>query len=101
MYDQRKPLLLAYCRLAELEDDPEVAALLPVLHDSAVAYLENAGVREPEYGTPRASQYDLVVCRMVLDAWERRETSIVAAVVADNPAFRRMINQLKLTEGSS
>ncbi len=100
-YELRKNLLLAYCKLTELEDDPEVAALLPVLHDSAVAYLENAGIREPEYGTSRASQYDLVVCRMVLDAWERRETSMVATVVADNPAYRRMINQLKLTKGVS
>lgn len=99
MYEMRKPLLLAYCKLTELADDPEVATLIPVLHDSAVAYLENAGISEPGYGTPRAAQYDLAVCRIVLDAWERRETSIAATVVEDNPAFRRMINQMKRTEG--
>lgn len=99
MYETRKHLLLAYCKLTELADDPEVEFLLPLLHDSAVAYLENAGIREPQYGTPRAAQYDLAVCRIVLDAWERRETSVAATVIEDNPAFRRMINQLKLTEG--
>ncbi len=99
MYESRKPLLLAYCKLTELADDPEVAVMLHVLHDSAVAYLENAGINEPEYGTPRASQYDLAVCYIVLDAWERRETSIAATMAEDNPAFRRMINQLKLTKG--
>ena len=98
MYETRKTLLLAYCKLTELADDPEVAALLPVFHDSAVAYLKDAGVSEPEYGTPRAAQYDLAVCHMVLDAWERRETSMVASVVSDNPAFRHLLNQLKLTE---
>ena len=96
MYEMRKYLLLAYCKLTEL---PEVEMLIHVLHDSAVAYLENAGISEPDYGTPRAAQYDLAVCRIVLDAWERRETSIAATVIEDNPAFRRMINQMKLTEG--
>mgnify|MGYP006943505722 CR=1 FL=1 len=90
--------LLAYCKLAELADDPEVQALIPALYGAAVSYMENAGVREPEYGTPRAAQYDLCVNHLVLDAWERREASIVATVVSDNPAFRRLINQLKLTE---
>ena len=96
---KRKASLLAYCKLTEMADDPEVAALIPALYDAAVGYLENAGVSPPEAGTPRAAQYDLCVNYLVLDAWERRETSMVATVVADNPMFRNLINQLKWAEG--
>lgn len=95
---KRKASLLAYCKLTELADDPEVQTLIPSLYDAAVGYMTNAGVSAPKAGTPRAAQYDLCVNYLVLDAWDRRETSIVATVVADNPAFRRLINQLKLTE---
>lgn len=90
--------LLAYCKLTELADDPEVQALIPVLYESAVGYLANAGVSQPLPGTPRAAQYDLCVNYLVLDAWERREVTITGTITADNPAFRRLINQLKLTE---
>lgn len=96
--EKRKASLLAYCKLTELADDPEVQSLIPALYDAAVGYMENAGVSLPDEGTPRAAQYDLCVNYLVLDAWDRRETSIVATVVSDNPAFRRLINQLKLTE---
>lgn len=90
--------LLAYCKLTELADDPEVQTLIPMLYDAAVGYLANAGVSPPSPGTPRAAQYDLCVNYLVLDGYERRETAMVATVVADNPAFRRLVNQLKLTE---
>lgn len=96
--EERLAGLLAYCKLTELADDPEVAALIPTLYDAVVGYMENAGVGVPEPGTPRAAQYDLVVNYLVLDAWERRETTMVATVVADNPAFRRKLKQLQLTE---
>lgn len=99
--EERKASLLAYCKLTELADDPEVVALIPVLYDAAVGYMTNAGIAQPEPGSAsaaRAAQYDLCVNYLVLDAWERRETAMVATVVADNPAFRRLINQLKLTE---
>ena len=95
---KRKAALLAYCRLTELANDPEVQTLLPALYDAAVGYMEGAGVSPPEEGTYRAAQYDLCVNYLVLDAWERRETSMVATVVSANPGFRNVINQLKLTE---
>lgn len=95
---ERRAGLLAYCKLTELADDPEVAALLPVLYDSAVGYMEAAGISLPAPCTSRAAQYDLCVNYLVLDSWERRETAVVATVVSDNPAFRRLITQLKLTE---
>ncbi len=90
--------LLAYCKLMELADDPEVAALLPGMYAAAVAYMEDAGVRVPESDTPRRALYDLCVNYLTLDAWDRRETAVVATVVADNPEFRRKLNQLQWTE---
>lgn len=96
--EERRAGLLAYCRLTELADDPEVAALIPALYDAAVGYMANAGVSVPESGTARAAQYDLCVNALVLDGWERREMTITGPIVADNPAFRRLLNQLKLTE---
>ena len=96
--EERKASLLAYCKLTELADDPEVQMLIPILYDAAVGYMANAGVSVPEAGTPRAAQYDLCVNYLVLDAWDRRETSMVATVVADNPMFRNRVNQLKWTE---
>ena len=98
MDKKRKAALLAYCHLTELADEPEVQVLLPALYDAAVGYMINAGISQPEKGTDRAAQYDLCVNYLVLDGWERRETSMVATVVSDNPGFRRLINQLKLTE---
>lgn len=91
--------LLAYCKLTELADDPEVQALIPVLYESAVGYLANAGVSQPLPGTPRAAQYDLVVNYMVADGWDHREVAAIGTAVSDNPIFRRHINQLKQTEG--
>ena len=87
--------LLAYCRI----DDPEETerALLDTLYDAAVGYLDNAGVSQPQAGTPRAAQYELAVNSLVLDAYDRREAATSGAL-SDNPAFRRLIVQLKLTE---
>lgn len=97
--EERKASLLVYCKLTELADDPEVQTLIPVLYDAAVGYLAGAGIRVPESGTPRAALYDLCVNYLVLSAYEQRDASIVGAAVTDNPVFRRLINQLKLTEG--
>lgn len=95
-FEARKDTLLAYCRI----DDPapEDLALLESLYVAAAAYMEQAGVSEPKDGTLRRAQYDLAVNYLVLDAYDRRETAVAGTAVADNPAFRRIINQLKLTE---
>lgn len=96
--EERRASLLAYCKLTELADDPEVKLLIPMLYDAAVGYMEGAGVNVPESGTTRAAQYDLCVNALVLDGWERREVSMTGTSVVENPAFRRQINQLKLTK---
>lgn len=88
--------LLAYCKLTELADDPEVQALIPVLYQAAVGYLADAGVFQPPLGTPRAAQYDLAVNYMVADGWDRRD--MTGGAERDNLVFRRLINQLKRTQ---
>lgn len=94
--DARKAALLAYCRIDELESSE--VALLETLYDAAVAYMDQAGVSKPKEGTPRRSQYDLAVNYLVLNSYDQRDTAITGTIVSDNPAFRRIMNQLKLTE---
>ena len=79
--EARRASLLAYCRIEE----PTAEELLTLegLYDAAVGYLEQAGVSEPEEGTPRRAQYDLCVNFMVLRDFDLREATIT---------------QLKLTE---
>lgn len=94
--EERRKSLLAYCRIEEPTE--EELLTLEGLYDAAVGYMEGAGIREPAAGTPRASQYNLCVNYLVLDGYDRRDVTITGTIVADNPAFRRLINQLKLTE---
>lgn len=96
--EERRVSLLAYCKLTEFEDDPEVQLLIPAFFSAAEGYLAQAGISPPPEGTARRAQYDLCVNYLVLDSWENRETAYVGTVTVDNPAFRRMVNQLKLTE---
>ena len=94
--DERRAALLAYCRIDEL--DAGEAALLESLYEDAAAYMAEAGVSEPDAGTGRAAQYDQCVNAMVLDAWDHRGTQTAGQALVETPAFRRRLNQLKLTE---
>lgn len=94
--EKRKAELVAYCRIDLLEEGE--SALLEGFYDAAVAYLDQAGVKEPDEGTQRLAQYDLVVNAMVLDAYDNRGSQNAGTAIQDNPAFRRMLTQLKLTE---
>lgn len=94
--EERRARLLAYCRI-EAPTDEELLTL-EGLYDAAVGYMEGAGISPPASGTPRCAQYDLCVNYLVLDGYDRRDVTITGTIVADNPAFRRLINQLKLTE---
>lgn len=93
--EERRTALLAYCRI----EDPTQEELLTLegLYDAAVGYLEQAGVAQPQEGTLRRAQYDLCVNFMVLRDFDQRDAQ-VSGTVTDNPAFRRLLNQLKLTE---
>lgn len=94
--EERKAALLAYCRIDEL--GPGEDALIAALYANAVGYLSQAGVSEPAEGTDRRAQYDLCVNAMVLDSWDHRGTQTGGQALADNPGFRRLLNQLKLSE---
>ena len=96
MTDERRAGLLAYCRMEEPTE--EELLTLETLYDAAVGYLEGAGISPPAPGTSRAAQYDLAVNFMVLRDFDLRDATITGTIVADNPAFRRLITQLKLTE---
>lgn len=91
----RRAGLLAYCRIEEPTE--EELLTLETLYDAAVGYLEGAGISQPAPGTPRAAQYDLCVNFMVLRDFDLRDAQ-VTGTIQDNPAFRRLITQLKLTE---
>ena len=88
--------LMAYCRIDVLEEGDE--ALLEGLYLSAVSYLDQAGIAEPEEGTPRRAQYDLCVNHLVLDGYDRRGAAVGGSAPADNPVFRRMLVQLGAPE---
>lgn len=94
-FDERKPVLMSYCRLDELSSEDE--ELLEGLYEDAVSYMDGAGVTEPEDG-PRLRQYNTCINALVLDAWDHRGTQTGDKALVDNPAFRRRINQLKMTE---
>ena len=96
MDEARRAALLAYCRLDGLTGADE--ALLQSLWEAARAYMDEAGVRDPKAGTARRAQYDLCVNALVLSAWDSRGAFAVGGSISDNPALRRMVNQLKLTE---
>lgn len=98
--EERKAALLAYCKLTELADDPEVEALIPAFYEAAVGYMDGAGVTEPQEGTARRAQYDLCINAMVLDSWEHRDLKEPTSQVSENVVFRRMLNQLKFSEGT-
>ena len=92
----REVTLKAFCRLDGLSAEED--ELLYCLYDAAVGYMTHAGVRKPPEDMPRRAQYDLCVNYLVLDSWDRRDASFVGAASSENPAFRRLLNQLKLTE---
>ena len=94
--EERLKSLLAYCRIEEPTEEERLT--LNQAYDSAVAYLDGAGVTEPQAGTPRRGQYDMCVNYLVLDAFDTRVETITGTITNENPAFRRLINQLKLTE---
>lgn len=94
-FEDRRAALMTYCRLDELTAEEE--ALLGELYEDAVSYMTTAGISEPTDGA-RAAQYHTCVAALVLDAWDHRGTQTGDKALVDNPAFRRRLNQLKLSE---
>lgn len=86
--------LKRYCCDSGEADDGD----LTELYAAALGYMENAGVTMPQAGTARRAQFDLCVNYLVLDAYDKRVTTITGTIVAENPGFRRQLNQLKQTD---
>lgn len=96
---ERRALLLAYCRITEEELDEAENALLEECYWAAVGYMLGAGVAYPaESDRPRLAQYNMVVNALVLEAWDQRDITVTGTIVSENPALRRLLVQLKLTE---
>lgn len=93
---ERKAALMAYCRMDDLVGGE--TALLETMYDAAVSYMAEAGVAEPKTDDPRRAQYDLCINALVLTDWDARGAQLLGTSLIDNPAFRRRVNQLKLTE---
>ena len=94
--DERRAELIAYCRIDEMGPGDEL--LLDTIYFSAVGYLAGAGVSQPEEGTYRRAQYDLLINRMVLDDWDHRGAHSAGQTYEELPGFRTALNQMKLTE---
>lgn len=90
---------LAYCRQELSELNEAEIELFDEICEAAHGYLSDAGVSEPSEPRRRA-RYNLVAYALVLDAWDRRDLTMVGAAVAENPALRQKLNQLKQTETS-
>lgn len=72
-------------------------ALITSLIVAAEQYMAVAGVRPPASGARRAL-YTLAVCALCLSWHDKRDLVITGTIVADNPALRGIINQLKCSE---
>lgn len=83
----------AYMRADGDEDDAVVTQCVIAARD----YMTTAGVALPPSGTSRRASYDICAHRMALDDYDERR-GIVHERAEENPAFRRRLNQLKLTE---
>ena len=83
--------IAVYCHVEA--DDAEI----PGFVDTAAAYLADAGVLEPQDGSPRFAMYLLCVKALTLEQYDRRGISIDQAA-SENRVVRLMLNQLKLTE---
>ena len=94
--EARRAELMAYIREDDLDDAGN--ALLESMYFDAIGYMEDAGDSMQDPGTKRRHQYDQCVNSLVLDAWDHRGTQTDGSALTENPAFRRKINQLKLTE---
>lgn len=92
--------LMAYCHLDAAEVTGADAALFDEICLASVGYMSGAGVAIPDadLDPERDASYWLCVKGLVLDGWDNRNPFVEHSATAENPAFRRRLNQLKQTE---
>lgn len=83
----------AYMKVDGDDDDAVVTQCVIAARD----YMTTAGVALPPSGTLRRASYDICAHRMALDDYDER-MGTAHERAEENPAFRRRLNQLKLSE---
>ena len=83
--DERLDRLLRYCEV-DPADEHRVTKIRD-LYPGAVAYLEGAGISEPEEGSLRRESYDLCVNALVLDSLDLPELSVGGTDNVDSGVF--------------
>lgn len=91
-----KRSLMAYAKIDELT--PEDQGDFEEAFQSAVSYMEDAGISCPEENSPRYSKYMRCLKAIFLDDWDNRGAQTSGKELTENRSFRRRLNQLKLTE---
>lgn len=86
--------LKRYMQVTHDEDD----ALITMLHEAGASYLAGAGITYPCESQLRMAQLELLLNYLVLDAYDRRVSTITGTIVAANPGFERLLRQLKFTD---
>ena len=98
--DARQELLaqlMNYCNLSEEDMTEADETQLEEFYLAAVDYLTAAGAPEPSAAdTGRHAAWMSLVKALVLDDWDHRGAH-VETEVKENRAFRRRLNQLKVT----
>lgn len=92
LYPEELAAAKAYMRIEGDDEDSLVVSMVM----AARAYLEGAGVSLPPAGSDRRSVYDLACHGLALSYYDHRGET--GAAMVDNPALRRIITQLKLSE---
>ncbi len=85
----------AYCA-AQNADDADMLNLNDAW-DSAQSYLAGAGVTEPERSSGTWPLWFQVMKALTLDGFDQRGAQFDQGKLQDNSAFRRQLNQLKLS----
>ena len=87
--------VLAYCAIPE--PDERDLLVLNDAWDAARAYLEGAGVPEPEAKDPQYPLWMNAMKALTLDNYDQRGAQFDQGKLQDNPAFRRQLTQLELS----
>lgn len=92
--EELREAVFSYCKE---EDTPDTLGPMTAAWDGAEGYLEGAGVTRPAPESKRHGLWLGVMLAETLDRYDNRGGQ-AAGQLRDNPAHRRALTQLKLTE---
>ncbi len=93
--EDKQQHVLAYCAIADPSDTDLL--VLNDAWDAAAAYLAGAGIQEPPEKDARQPLWFNIMKALTLDNYDQRGAQFEQGKLADNPAFRRQLTQLKLS----